>query len=224
MQSILILLMGSAFAAEPRLFRSVPLLEIASQQEQACLSKPAGLSTIELCLFLEIDRSMPGSPQDRVWLKARQRGSAVVVDYSALEAGVELSLPDQRYFFSGSRGQIKIEPLEPPFEPRISTELIELRKRILAKGLKVAFHPIEYSLLYEPGPELRGITLLREDLEGQHWVTHRKVEELAAIRWFVSINGTRYGMRVRDGSLDFYHVPSPKLLLSDEDPSSPQAP
>ncbi len=189
------------------------LSDITRDQERAYVWEPVGRGNIGFSVGLD--------PKADLWAKFRQRDMSVAYPFASLEKGVDADLPVESYRFLSDGGMIRAFPLNEPQSPQANVSVPQLLRGIFDAAQHVLFTPVEYAVLYEDGSLVPGsVSLIREDNAGRFYVSYHSIEELKTIQWFVSINGTMFGMRLEGGDLVFYSKPTPPLSSLKRSPRS----
>jgi len=155
---------------------------------------------------------------EELWGEFREKGAARAWSLSELTRGVNARLYLETYSFLYQGGLVRVIPAFGRQTPQASFSVSEMLRYLHTAAIQVLFSPVRYAVLYEDGRLApASVSLLRQDSVGQLWVTYKKVEDLDRIHWFVSINGTLFGMRLEGSELVFYSKPTPvKGFYSDE--------
>lgn len=198
-----------AVKEEPRPVLRLTLEEIVRDQRRATYRREVGQGTIDFALAVG---------PETLWCKFHQMRVARGWSFKDLERGVTSNFPLGAYKFSYGNGYLSAMPAYPPQEPRAYLSASEMLRYLNMAAIQVLITPVQYAVLYEDGRQApASVTLLREDSAGRLWATYKTTEELERIHWFVSINGTLYGMRLEGDVLVFYSKPTPvKGFHSDE--------
>lgn len=190
----------------PKEILRLSLSEIRRDQERAYERHAAGRGVLEFSAGFD--------PEAELWLKVRQHGVEAARDYATVQKGFELELPVERYKFVLENGFVRAFPVAPPQSPQARASLPALIRGLYNAALQVEFSPIRYAIVHEPGLSdsvPASLCLIREDLQGRFWITHKTLAEMRQIQWFVSINGLMRGMRIEGGELVFFSKPTPVI-------------
>lgn len=192
----------AALADVPKPILRLSLKEIAQDQDRAFTDVPIGRTAVAFALGFD--------PEAELWVKVRQQGQNLAFPRAKLETGVEADLPAERYKFLYENGAIRFFSAYDPQSPHSRVSVGELLRNLYNAAQLVVFSPVEYAVVYEPGGLVpASICLLRRDQAGTIWITHKTLEEMATIRWFLAINGMMTGMRLEGQDLVFYNKPVP---------------
>jgi hypothetical protein len=199
-------LVPAAAQPAPKPVLSIPLQEIAVEQDRAVAYEAVGRGKIGFNIALD--------PQAELWVEFRQGGRLVGHTIPALEKGVEESFPAEAYRFAVKDWVVRAAPLAEPQSPQASVPVPALLRSSYGLALHVLFDPVEYAVLYEDGASgvPASLSLLREDRDGTLYVTFNKLSDLQArMKWFLAVNGTMFAMKVEGSSLVFYSQPVPDV-------------
>lgn len=198
-----------AAGGEPRAILKLSLQEITQNQERAYSLYPVGRGYIAFSVGLD--------PAGH-WVKFRQDGRSAAHALAELEQGVEESFPVEPYRFLYENRLIRAIPVWEPQEPQANVMPADLIQGLYSAALRVLFTPLEYAVVYEDGSLApASVSLIREDIRGRRWLIHHKAAELKEIRWFVTLDGKAYGMRLEGEDLVFYSK-APALEIEPERP------
>ncbi|MBI3553041.1 MAG: hypothetical protein HY077_11050 [Elusimicrobia bacterium] len=182
----------------------IPLSEITRNQERAWVYEQAGRGTLGFCAALD--------PKADFWIKLRQNDRFAAHPLNDFEAGVEEDFPSDRYKIVLENGMLRAFPVDPPQSPQAHVSTPALLRGLYETAEHVLFTPVEYAVAYEDGGLVpASVSLIREDNAGRFFVSYHSKAELSEIQWFVSIDGTMYGMKLEGDDLVFSSEPTPAL-------------
>lgn len=180
---------------------TLTLKEIASDQSRAAISERVGKGVISFSVGLD--------PKADLWINLRQEEHSLARPLKDFESTLEADFPVERYGFLYENGNIRAFPTEHPRSPQAIVSVPSMLRSLYNASLHVLFTPVEYAVVYEDGSRVPGsVSLIRQDYTGRFMITHKSLQELAQVVWFVSINGTFYGMRLEGENLVFYAKPA----------------
>ncbi len=145
-----------------------------------------------------------GPDPDLLWVKVSQGRRTAAHPLSRLESGVVEHFPVESYKFLYQNGFVRAFPLYEPRSPQANVSAPGLIRGLFNTALRVLINPVEYAVILEEGPAPASVSLLREDYGGRLWVTHKSLDDLSAIHWFVAVNGVMYGMKRERRELVFF--------------------
>ena len=189
----------------PKLVLRIALQDIVRDQERAFVGRQVGRGWISFAVGLD--------PEADLWVKLREGRRNAAYPLDKFSEGVDHFFPSGRYRFLYENGNIRAFPVSPPQSPQAILSVVAMLRRLHRTAIHVLFTPVEYAVVYERGGDVPdSVSLIREDAGGGLWVTHKSLDEMRKIHWFVSINGTRYGMKLNGDHLDFYSVSAPQAV------------
>ncbi|MBI4387013.1 MAG: hypothetical protein HY551_06495 [Elusimicrobia bacterium] len=193
--------------SDPTEIERAALREVLRAQERIYETRPIASAALDFGIGFD--------PTGYAWGKFRQRGYAAAFSVEKLKEGLEWNFPSSRYRLSFSRGNFSASPARQQ-SPVAEVPLLILLSRAFEEGRQVQFGPVRYALLYEDGRDIPGsLSLLRKDEDGIFWVTYNGLEQArAGIRWFLSVNGTLFGLRLEGEHIVFYKKPARKDSFS----------
>lgn len=180
---------------------TLTLKEIALDQARAAVTESVGRGAVSFSVGLD--------PKADLWIKLRQGDFSIARPLKDFTPALEADFPVERYGFLYENGNIRAYPAEHPQRPQAIVSIPSLIRSLYNYSLHVLFTPAEYAVVYEDGKHVpASISLIRQDYSGRLMVTHKSLQELTQIVWFVSVNGTMYGMRHEGENLVFYAKPT----------------
>jgi hypothetical protein len=161
-------------------------------------------------------------PQVDYWIKLRQDQRAVAHPIADFQAGLDEKFPAETYHFVLQNGMVRAYPVDPPQSPQANVSTPALLSQAYNLAQHVLLTPFEYAVFYEDGALVpASVTLIRENDAGQFLLTYCKAEDAQKqIQWFLTMDGTLYGMQLEGDQLVFYSEPQPPaaVLRSPEKP------
>ncbi|MFC1522464.1 hypothetical protein ACFL6Y_08660 [Elusimicrobiota bacterium] len=187
---------------------SVKLEDIASVQKGAYVYRKVGQH--EIGFSIGIDK---GS-DEMIWVKLIQDNIETAYPLSRFIEGFEEDMPLGRYSFLYKDKNISAWPASRKPDAATKVSFFGLLDVLYARTIHVQFSLEEYALTYEDGKiGPISVSLLQKDREGRVWATRKHPKELSKIYWFLAVDETWYGMRIKGEELVFYSKPSPVKKL-----------
>ncbi len=185
----------------PKPVFSIGLDEIERRQSEAFEFHRVGRA--------DVGFSAAVGPDAGPWIKLAQKGALHAAALDKFDQGLDVDLPYERYRFIREQDDIRAFPVNAP-QSQARVPIGELIDRLYRLSTHVRFPLSEYAVMHERGGVLpAAVSLLRRNDQGTLMLTHFQAAELDQVRWFLSVNDIRYGLKIEKDRLVFYSTPAP---------------